>query len=141
MCITEGWNTQTESRDYLLKRHMLIGEVFCTSPSRLKCKTLLCTVMPVWVDGHADEIKDLSVSINTSLSKADTMGCQSVAFPGARCADDFGFPAIVYLRTLARAMLSYLRDNSPGCSIQDLYICDESELTDVEFQRIIYEDY
>lgn len=58
-----------------------VGFAELTLAYNLKCKAIIHTVVPQWIDGNNDEYRLLSTAYLSTLKLADTMGFNSVAIP------------------------------------------------------------
>ena len=58
-----------------------VGSAVPTQAFNLHADYIIHAVVPKWVDGEHDEYNLLSSAYQTSLTIADLMGCDSVAFP------------------------------------------------------------
>ena len=68
--------------DFLEKyHHVHVGDAVVTSGFNLDAKYIIHAVLPKWIDGDHEEYALLSTAYLSVLYWADTIGCDSVAFP------------------------------------------------------------
>jgi len=67
------------------------GSALATGAGRLPCRQVIHAVGPVWSGGENDEPGLLASAYRSSLTVAEELGCNSVAFPSISTGI-FGFP-------------------------------------------------
>lgn len=68
--------------DFLKKyHHVHVGDAVVTSGYNLEAKYIIHAILPKWIDGDHDEYAHLSTAYLSALYWADTIGCESIAFP------------------------------------------------------------
>lgn len=68
--------------DFLKKcHHVHVGDAVVTSGFNLDAKYIIHAVLPKWIDGDHEEYAHLSTAYLSALYWADTIGCESTAFP------------------------------------------------------------
>ena len=68
--------------EFLMKyKRVHIGDAVVTLGFNLDAKYIIHAVLPKWIDGDHDEYALLSTAYLSALYWADTIGCESIAFP------------------------------------------------------------
>lgn len=86
------------------------GEARATKAYSLPAKNIIHTVGPVWRGGKSGEQETLARCYRNSLSLADSIGAESVAFP-LISTGTFGFPKDLALSTAVSEISSFLLDH------------------------------
>ena len=71
--------------------HCATGEAVVTQPGRLKVRSIIHTVGPVWKDGHQGEPELLRAAYTNSFRLAKQQGLKTIAFP-AISTGVYGYP-------------------------------------------------
>ncbi len=87
--------------------HLLPGDAVATTAGRMKAGYVIHTVGPIWQGGNHGEAKVLERCYSNSLSVADGMRLQSVAFP-AISTGAYGYPAEAASQIALRTTLNSL---------------------------------
>ena len=86
-----------------------VGQARPTPGFRLPCKWVLHTVGPVWQGGGAGERELLKRCYRSCLELAESLNCESVAFP-LISSGTYGYPKDQAARVALEAIESYLRE-------------------------------
>ena len=86
-----------------------VGQAKPTPGFRLPCKWVLHTVGPVWQGGHAGERELLKSCYRSCLELAESLNCESVAFP-LISSGTYGYPKDQAARVALEAIEGYLRE-------------------------------
>ena len=86
------------------------GEAKSTRGYRLPARYVIHTVGPVWEGGNRGERELLTACYRNSLLLAESLGCESVAFP-LISAGAYGYPAEEALRVASETIRGFLRDH------------------------------
>lgn len=87
-----------------------VGEAKMTHGYNLPCQYVIHTVGPVWRDGHSGEEEMLSACYRNSLALAQSMHCQSIAFP-LISAGAYGYPPEQAMRVAVDTIRRFLEHN------------------------------
>lgn len=87
------------------------GEAKLTAGYRLKARSVIHTVGPIWQGGGANEDRLLAAAYSNSLALAEANGIRSVAFP-AISTGVYGFPRDRAAKVAVAAVAARLRDNA-----------------------------
>ena len=71
------------------------GQAVQTGAYKLNAKYIIHTVGPVWIDGAHGEKDTLRSCYENSLALADSLGCESIAFP-LISSGAYRFPSVRY---------------------------------------------
>ncbi len=112
-----GWGTDSAvykaaGEEHLLAERRKIGDIapgnaVHTPAFRLDAKYIIHTVGPVWVDGGHQEAETLRSCYENSLALADSLKCESIAFP-LISTGSYGFPRELALNTAMSAIGKFL---------------------------------
>lgn len=112
-----GWGTDSAvykaaGEEQLLAERRKIGDIAPGSAAhtpafRLDAKYIIHTVGPVWVDGRHQEAETLRSCYEKSLALADSLKCESIAFP-LISTGSYGFPRELALNTAMSAIGKFL---------------------------------
>lgn len=86
------------------------GQAAETPAFQLPAKYVIHTVSPSWSDGKHGEEALLRKAYDSALALADSLGCQSVAFP-LMAAGSYGFPRDLALSIAIAAFTDFLMDH------------------------------
>lgn len=84
-----------------------VGEVKATKGFRLPAKYVFHTAGPVWAEGKEGEEKILAACYENALLLADSLGCESIAFP-LISAGTYGFPRDLAMRIANETVTRFL---------------------------------
>ena len=106
---------QAAGEELLLAERKKIGEIpvgkaEVTSAFNLPAKYIIHTVGPAWVDGMHGEEAALRSCYNESLKLAESLACESIAFP-LLATGNYGFPKDLAIRTATSVIYDFLMDN------------------------------
>ena len=87
-----------------------VGQAAVTSAFHLDAKYIIHTVGPVWVDGTRGEEQALSSCYTESLKLAESLSCESIAFP-LISTGVYGFPQDLAIRTATSVIYDFLMDS------------------------------
>lgn len=87
-----------------------VGEAKITDGFKLPAKHIIHTVGPRWHGGFCGEQKLLRSCYKSSLTLAESCGCESVAFP-LIAAGTFGYPKELVLRAATEAISEFLQSS------------------------------
>ncbi|XP_029657072.1 protein mono-ADP-ribosyltransferase PARP14-like, partial [Octopus sinensis] len=104
-----GPEIQIESNKIMKKRRseLKTGEVVSTKAGKLKCKTIIHAVGPVWKNGWDQEMDYLSVSVRNCLAVLEEKSYTSIAIP-AISTGIFGIPIEEGTKCIVIAIKNYL---------------------------------
>lgn len=83
------------------------GDAVVTSAFNLHAKYIIHTVGPAWIDGHHDEFDILHSCYRKSLELAESLHCESIAFP-LIATGVYGFPKDKALQIATAEIQSFL---------------------------------
>ncbi|MHA2251247.1 MAG: macro domain-containing protein [Candidatus Kariarchaeaceae archaeon] len=93
------------------------GECVATTAGNLNANAVIHAVGPVWKGGESGETEQLTSCIHNSLSLADEMGFQSIAYP-AISTGIYGYPIQLAARSILSTTKQFLERE--GVSIVDV---------------------
>ncbi|CAI9714782.1 protein mono-ADP-ribosyltransferase PARP14-like [Octopus vulgaris] len=92
-----GFEIQTESNTIMEERSELKpGEVVSTNAGKLKCKTIIHTVGPVWNNGRDQEMDYLSRAVRNCLAVLEEKSYTSVAIPAISTEVSFSLEVLIF---------------------------------------------
>ena len=86
------------------------GEAAVTSAYNLPAKFIIHTVGPAWIDGKHGEFEILRSCYRKTLILAESLGCESIAFP-LIATGTYGFPKDLALETALSVIRAHLEDS------------------------------
>ncbi len=86
------------------------GEAAVTPAFALNARFIIHTVGPQWIDGEHGEFEILRSCYKKSLVLADSLGCESIAFP-LIATGVYGFPKDIALRTALDVIREHLENS------------------------------
>lgn len=89
---------------------LAVGEVVKTDAFALPCRYILHTVGPLWQGGDFAESEALRACYQNTLRLADSLGCESVAFP-LIASGALGFPRDSVMKLATAAIAEFLCDH------------------------------
>lgn len=87
-----------------------VGEVRESEGFSLPCRYILHTVGPLWQGGNSGEEEKLVACYQNALLRADSLGCESVAFP-LIASGAFGYPKDRVMKLATAAIAEFLCDH------------------------------
>ncbi|XP_029643253.2 protein mono-ADP-ribosyltransferase PARP14-like [Octopus sinensis] len=119
-----GPEIQIESNKIMKKRRseLKTGEVVSTKAGKLKCKTIIHAVGPIWNNGRDQEMYYLSVSVQNCLAVLERKSYTSIAIP-AISTGIFGIPIEEGTKCTVTAIKEYL-DTHSNSKIKHICLID-----------------
>ncbi len=87
-----------------------VGQAAVTSAFNLPARYIIHTVGPKWIDGTYGEEAALRSCYNESLKLAESLSCESIAFP-LLAAGNYGFPKDLALKTATTVIYDFLMEH------------------------------
>lgn len=111
-------------RDGVLRDGLPTGEAVATTAGRLRARSLIHTVGPVWAGGNRGEARLLASCYAKSLALAAEMGCESIAFP-AISTGVYGYPRTKAARVAFDAISAFLAANALPLTVWLVFHSDD----------------
>ncbi|XP_036355059.1 protein mono-ADP-ribosyltransferase PARP14-like isoform X1 [Octopus sinensis] len=119
-----GFEIQAESNKIMNQRRseLKTGEVVSTKAGKLKCKTIIHAVGPVWNNGRTNEIFHLSRAVQNCLAFLEEKSYTSIAIP-AISTGIFGIPIEEGTKCTVKTIKNYL-DTHTNSKIKHICLID-----------------
>lgn len=125
---------QEESNEYIRKHGPVpTGQVAVTGAGRLRCKTIIHAVGPVWHGGDQHEEELLRSAVWNSLDAAEKLALKSIAIP-AISSGIFGFPKERCAQMMINTAIEFFEYNSVS-SLKEIRLTNIDDLTVSLFKK------